>query len=82
MLKSFLLLLFTFNNFDAECMHAFRLDVSAIVLLQPPGDWRIFMVNIYTWLFSFWSYPGAIKGLPGANLRFCARYFRPCGPPV
>ena len=37
-------------------------------------SWRIFMVNICAWLFSFWSYPGAIKGLPGANLRFCARY--------
>ena len=77
MLKSFLLWLFTFNNFDAECMHVFRLDVPAIVLLQPPGDWHIFVVNICTWLFSFWSYPGAIKGLPGANLHFCARYFRP-----
>ena len=55
----------------------FRLDVSAIVLLQPPGGWRIFMVNICAWLCRFWSYPGAIKGLPGANLRFCARYFRP-----
>ena len=30
MLKSFLLWLFTFNNFDMACMHAFRLDVNSI----------------------------------------------------